>query len=80
MPAELRFDQGPLPFAGAALLTFVVLRVTVGIAAEQAAQIRPIQALAEAAVPAVALSRVRIIIGADLRRGDRGDRRCPRSS
>ncbi|MFB6725275.1 ABC transporter permease [Kribbella sp. NPDC056345] len=63
VPAQLRFDQGVLPFAGAALLTFVVLRVTVGIAAQRAAQIRPIQALAEAAVPAVALGRVRILIG-----------------
>ncbi len=63
VPAQLRFDQGVLPFAGAALLTFAVLRVTVGIAAQRAAQIRPIQALAEAAVPAVALARVRILIG-----------------
>ncbi|WP_405060953.1 FtsX-like permease family protein [Kribbella sp. NBC_01505] len=63
VPAQLRFDQGPLPFAGAVLLTFAVLRVTVGIAAGRAAQIRPIQALAEAAVPPVALGRVRILIG-----------------
>ncbi|TDD60584.1 ABC transporter permease [Kribbella antibiotica] len=63
VPAQLRYDQGPLPFAGAALLTFIVLRVTVGIAAGRAAQIRPIQALAEAAVPAVALGRVRTLIG-----------------
>ncbi|MFF1821905.1 FtsX-like permease family protein [Kribbella sp. NPDC058245] len=63
VPAQLRFDQGPLPFAGAALLTYLVLRVTVGIAANRAAQIQPIQALAEAAVPAVALGRVRILIG-----------------
>ncbi|MFI5731606.1 FtsX-like permease family protein [Kribbella sp. NPDC051587] len=63
VPAQLRFDQGPLPFAGAALLTYVVLRVTVGIAADRAARIQPIQALAEAAVPAVALGRVRILIG-----------------
>ncbi|MFC9694526.1 FtsX-like permease family protein [Kribbella sp. NPDC056951] len=63
VPSQLRFDQGPLPFAGAALLTFVVLRVTVGLAAGKAAQIRPIQALAEAAVPAVALGRVRILLG-----------------
>jgi len=63
VPPQLRFDQGPLPFAAAAVLTFAVLRVTVGIAAGKAAQIRPIQALAEAAVPAVALGRVRILIG-----------------
>ena len=63
VPSQLRLDQGPLPFAGAALLTFAVLRVTVGFAAGRAARIRPIQALAEAAVPTVALSRVRIVIG-----------------
>ncbi|NUR95882.1 MAG: FtsX-like permease family protein, partial [Kribbellaceae bacterium] len=63
VPAQLRFDQGPLPFAGAAVLTFAVLRITVGFAASRAARIRPIQALAEAAVPNVALSRVRIVIG-----------------
>ncbi|HZX03159.1 ABC transporter permease [Kribbella sp.] len=63
VPPQLRFDQGPLPFAGAALLTFAVLRITVGFAAARAARIRPIQALAEAAVPTVALGRVRLIIG-----------------
>ncbi|MFG1912823.1 FtsX-like permease family protein [Kribbella sp. NPDC048928] len=63
VPPQLRFDQGPLPFAGATLLTFAVLRITVGLAAGRAAQIRPIQALAEAAVPNVALSRIRILIG-----------------
>lgn len=64
VPPQLRFDQGPLPFAGAALLTFVVIRTTVGFAAGRAARIRPIQALAEAAVPAVALGKVRLMIGA----------------
>ncbi|MFG1628627.1 FtsX-like permease family protein [Kribbella sp. NPDC049227] len=64
VPSQLQFDQGPLPFAGAALLTFAVLRITVGFAAGRAARIRPIQALAEAAVPEVALGRVRLIIGA----------------
>ncbi|TDO63823.1 putative ABC transport system permease protein [Kribbella sp. VKM Ac-2571] len=63
VPSQLRFDQGPLPFAGAAVLAFAVLRVTVGFAAGRAARIRPIQALAEAAVPNVALSRVRIVVG-----------------
>ncbi|GAA1139966.1 FtsX-like permease family protein [Kribbella jejuensis] len=63
VPPQLRFDQGPLPFAGAAVLTFAVLRITVGFAAARASRIRPIQALAEAAVPNVALSRVRILIG-----------------
>lgn len=63
VPPQLRFDQGPLPFAGATLLTFAVLRITVGFAAGRAARIRPIQALAEAAVPKVALSRIRILIG-----------------
>ncbi|HET6742645.1 MAG TPA: FtsX-like permease family protein, partial [Kribbella sp.] len=63
VPPQLRFDQGPLPFAGAAVLTFAVLRITVGFAAGRAARIRPIQALAEAAVPKVALSRIRILIG-----------------
>ncbi|MFK4090857.1 FtsX-like permease family protein [Kribbella sp. NPDC020789] len=63
VPAQLRYDQGPLPFAGALLLTVVVLRVTVGLAAGKAARIRPIQALAEAAVPAVALGKVRVLIG-----------------
>ncbi|HEY3514883.1 ABC transporter permease [Kribbella sp. NPDC051137] len=63
VPPQLRFDQGPLPFAGAAVLTFAVLRITVGFAAARAARIRPIQALAEAAVPNVALGRVRLIVG-----------------
>lgn len=64
VPSQLRFDQGPLPFAGAALLTFVVVRATVGFAAGRAARIRPIQALAEAAVPAGVLGRPRLVIGA----------------
>ncbi|MFF0344089.1 ABC transporter permease [Kribbella sp. NPDC004875] len=63
VPPQLRFDQGPLAFAGAALLTYVVLRVTVGLAAHRAARIRPVQALAEAAVPNVELSRIRILSG-----------------
>ncbi|TCC09813.1 ABC transporter permease [Kribbella soli] len=63
VPTQLRLDQGPLPFAGAAVLTYAVLRLTVGFAAGRAARIRPIQALAEAAVPNVALSRVRILTG-----------------
>jgi putative ABC transport system permease protein len=63
VPTQLRFDQGPLPFAGAAILTFLVLRITVGFAAGRAARVRPIQALAEAAVPNVALSRIRVVIG-----------------
>ncbi|MFI7063517.1 FtsX-like permease family protein [Kribbella sp. NPDC050124] len=63
VPSQLRFDQGPLPFAGAALLTFVVLRVTVGIAAGRAARIRPIQALAEAAVPSGELGKARLVVG-----------------
>ncbi|MGW1346297.1 FtsX-like permease family protein [Kribbella sp. NPDC002412] len=63
VPSQLRFDQGPLPFAGAAVLTFVVLRVAVGIAAGRAARIRPIQALAEAAVPSGELGRTRLVVG-----------------
>ncbi|MEV6416915.1 FtsX-like permease family protein [Kribbella sp. NPDC051718] len=64
VPSALRFDQGPLPFAGAAVLTLVILRLTVGFAAGRAARIRPIQALTEAAVPPVVIGRVRLIIGA----------------
>ncbi|MFI5712050.1 ABC transporter permease [Kribbella sp. NPDC051620] len=64
VPSALRFDQGPLPFAGAAVLTLVILRLTVGFAAGRAARIRPIQALTEAAVPPVVIARVRLIIGA----------------
>jgi putative ABC transport system permease protein len=63
VPSQLRYDQGPLPFAGAALLTFVVLRATVGFAAGRAARVRPIQALAEAAVPSGELGRTRRMIG-----------------
>ncbi|MFC6162167.1 ABC transporter permease [Kribbella jiaozuonensis] len=37
VPPQLRYDQGPLPFAGAAILTFAVLRITVGFAAGRAA-------------------------------------------
>jgi putative ABC transport system permease protein len=64
VPNALRFDQSILPFAGAALLTLVILRVTVGFAAGRAAAIKPIQALNEALVPPVAISRIRLIIGA----------------
>lgn len=64
VPSALRYDQGPLPFAGAALLTLVILRLTVGLTAGRAARIKPIQALTEAAVPPVAVGRVRLIIGA----------------
>lgn len=66
VPSALRFDQGPLPFAGAALLTLVIMRLTVGFAAGRAARIRPIQALTEAAVPPVVIGRIRLIIGATL--------------
>ncbi|TDU91909.1 putative ABC transport system permease protein [Kribbella voronezhensis] len=64
VPSALRFDQSILPFAGAAILTLVLLRLTVGFAAGRAAAIRPIQALSEAAVPPVTVSRIRLIIGA----------------
>ncbi len=64
VPDALRFDQSILPFAGAALLTVVILRLTVGFAAGRAAAIKPIQALNEAVIPPVAISRVRLVIGA----------------
>ncbi|TDO44900.1 putative ABC transport system permease protein [Kribbella sp. VKM Ac-2527] len=64
VPSALRFGQGVLPFAGAAVLTIAVVRVAVGVAAGRAARIRPIQALAEAAIPPVVVGRVRLIMGA----------------
>ncbi|ADB34480.1 protein of unknown function DUF214 [Kribbella flavida DSM 17836] len=64
VPSALHFTQGPLPFAGSLLLTLVILRAAVGVAAGRAARIQPIQALAEAAVPPVVIGRVRLVLGA----------------
>jgi putative ABC transport system permease protein len=62
-PSALDYRQGPLPYLAAALLTFAVTRVAAGMTAGAAARIRPIEALAEAAIPPVSVTRIRFLLG-----------------
>ena len=52
VPAALEFRQGPIPFAAGVVLGLVVPWVTARFAAGVAARTRPVQALADASLPA----------------------------
>jgi putative ABC transport system permease protein len=62
VPEALVFRLGPIPFAGAVVAALVMTRVTAHIAALPAARTRPIQALAEAAIPPVTVAPIRRIL------------------
>lgn len=62
VPATLEFRQGPLPFAGGALLGLVAAWLAATLAARRAARTRPIQALTEAAIPPAEVGPVRRIL------------------
>jgi putative ABC transport system permease protein len=62
VPAALTFHSGILPLAAAALLALVGARLATGLAARPAARARPIQAMAEAAIPPVAVGPVRRLL------------------
>jgi putative ABC transport system permease protein len=62
VPEALVFQLGPIPLAGAVLAALVMARVTAHLAALPAARTRPIQALAEAAIPPVAVAAIRRLL------------------
>lgn len=62
VPAELEFRQGIIPFTIGALLSLLIPWVTARFAALTAARTRPIQALAEAAIPPVAVGPTRWLL------------------
>jgi putative ABC transport system permease protein len=62
VPEALVFRLGPIPFAGAVVVAFVMARVTAHLAALPAARTRPIQALAEAAIPAATVAPIRRVL------------------
>jgi putative ABC transport system permease protein len=61
VPAALEFRQGPLPFAAGVVLGLVGAWLAATLAARRAARTRPIQALAEAAIPPAEIGPVRRI-------------------
>jgi putative ABC transport system permease protein len=62
VPEALVFRLGPIPFAGAVVVALVMARVTAHLAALPAARTRPIQALAEAAIPPVTVAPIRRLL------------------
>jgi putative ABC transport system permease protein len=64
VPTALTFRSGILPLAAAALAALAGARLACGLAARPAARARPIQAMAEAAIPPVAVSPVRRLLAA----------------
>lgn len=62
VPEALVFRLGPIPFAGAVVVSLVMARVTAHLAALPAARTRPIQALAEAAIPPVTVAPIRRLL------------------
>lgn len=56
IPAALEYRQGPLPFAAGALLALLAVGVAAAVCARAAARARPVQALAEASIPAATLA------------------------
>jgi putative ABC transport system permease protein len=59
VPAALEFRQGPIPFAAGVLLGLLVPWVAARFAAGAAARTRPVQALADAALPATTVHPLR---------------------
>lgn len=62
VPPALQFHQGIVPFAAGALVALAVSWLAAHLAARSAARARPIQALAEAAIPEVRLSPIRLLL------------------
>ncbi|MGN9906987.1 FtsX-like permease family protein [Phytohabitans sp. LJ34] len=62
VPEALVFRLGPIPFAGAVLVSLVMARIASHLAALPAARTRPIQALAEAAIPPVTVAPIRRLL------------------
>ncbi|MBE1463599.1 ABC transporter permease [Kibdelosporangium phytohabitans] len=61
VPEALTFHQGIIPFAAGTLAVLVISWLAAHFSARTAARARPIQALAEAAVPDVRLSPIRLL-------------------
>jgi putative ABC transport system permease protein len=59
VPSTLEFRQGPIAFAGGAVLALVTPWLAARFAANAAARTRPVQALTEAAIPPVEVSPLR---------------------
>jgi putative ABC transport system permease protein len=64
VPAALEYRQGILPFAAGAMICLVVTVVAAGLAARPAGRVKPIQALAAAAIPPVRVSQLRRLAAA----------------
>ncbi|GLY78525.1 FtsX-like permease family protein [Actinoallomurus iriomotensis] len=64
IPAALDFQSGILPPAAAALAALLSAGIAAGFAARPAARTRPIQAIAEAALPPVAVTPIRRLLAA----------------
>jgi putative ABC transport system permease protein len=62
VPAALEFHQGLIPFAGGTVVALAIAWLAAYLAARVAARARPIQALAEAAIPDVTLSPIRLLL------------------
>jgi putative ABC transport system permease protein len=69
VPAALEFRQGILPLVVGAVLCLVTPFAAASIAARPAARVKPIQALAEAAIPPVGVGQVRRLLAAVLAAG-----------
>lgn len=64
VPAALEFRQGVLPLVAGAVLCLVAPFVAANLAARPAARVKPVQALAEAAIPPVRVNQIRRLLGA----------------
>lgn len=64
VPAALEFRQGPVPFAAGVVVGLLVPWVTARLAAGVAARTKPVQALADASLPATTVHPVRRLAGA----------------
>jgi putative ABC transport system permease protein len=62
VPAQLEFRQGLIPFAGGAFLALLISFISAWFSALAAARARPIQALAEAAIPSARVSPLRRLL------------------
>jgi putative ABC transport system permease protein len=62
VPAALEFHQGLIPFAGGTVVALAIAWLAAHLAARVAARARPIQALAEAAIPDVSVSPIRLLL------------------
>ncbi|MBN9618399.1 MAG: ABC transporter permease, partial [Actinobacteria bacterium] len=72
VPSAVRFAQGPIPLAAAAIVALVTVRVAAGLAARPAVLVRPVQALREAAIAPGRLAPLRLWLAAVLAVGTVG--------